>query len=73
MKKEAREATRLAERYGVERAHVAGGDPHARLTGLVDGQPFSMVLSLSKQDASRYLVMLKCNIRREVRRLREAP
>jgi len=72
MKKEFREAIRLARAEGVERPYVEGGDPHARLRGLVNGRAFTMVFSATKAFADQRCQMAtKLNIRREVRRLRE--
>lgn len=47
------------------------GGKHPRLRGVVAGRSFDMPFSETKVDAYRCLQATKCNIRREVRRLRE--
>lgn len=72
MKKAAREAIKLAAREGGERPWLEGGDPHPRLHGTVAGRPFKIVTNVSsKASADRWPLVLRQNIRREVRRIRE--
>lgn len=72
MKKAFREMMRMAEEEGVEHAYVEGHKPHDRLCGEVDGMPFEIVISTTDFDAPRAHKLTRTNIRREVRRMREA-
>lgn len=70
MKKSFRELMRMAEGEGVAQVAIDRGTPHDRLTGLVDGAPFELVISRNNLDAPHGHARARANIRREVARIR---
>lgn len=71
MKKGMRDVLRMAQQAGVERPRIGKGGKHPRICGLVGGRPFDLPFSDTKIDAPCMKQATICNIRREVRRLRE--
>ena len=68
MKREHREAIRLASSLGLEDAQLIPADPHYRLVGTVKGKPVSIVMSMTKAFATeRNFKCTKLNIRRAVK------
>lgn len=71
MDKPAREIMKMAERLGVEKPSIQRGDPHCRLVGTYRGQPFKVVVTLSKGKFARDRgpMTMKTNIRRKMREI----
>jgi hypothetical protein len=68
MKKNLREAVRVAREAGVKHAHIECGEPHDRLVGNLDGRIFEMVVSRNE----KWIDGLRMNVRREISRMRAA-
>lgn len=72
VKKAFRELLRMAQSEGVDDPWIDAGIPHDRLVGLLDGEPFEIVISRNFLGGHRSHKMARGNIRREVARMRHA-